>query len=83
MGMTDELHYPADLRFTCTQCGDCCREANVQVNSAELEGLKRLDWKTHAPDLEAKDTPRPDRIAADPIDRNRLFIGFLRLKRDQ
>lgn len=41
--MTDRPWYHEGLRFSCTQCGDCCTGAPgyVWVNKAEIETLSR------------------------------------------
>lgn len=38
------FEYPDDVRFTCQQCGDCCRTWNVLVTEAEREALRSLEW---------------------------------------
>src|SRR5687768_11677489 len=40
-----------NLRFTCSQCGDCCRAWNVPVGPAEVARIEALDWRDKAPDL--------------------------------
>jgi len=42
--MTDLPWYHAGLRFTCSQCGDCCTGApgHVWVNNEEIAALARL-----------------------------------------
>lgn len=47
--------YHAGLRFTCTQCGDCCTGAPgfVWVNKQEIQNLADL-LEMEVPDFEAK-----------------------------
>jgi lysine-N-methylase len=49
--MTLEFVTPPGVRFTCTQCGDCCRTWNVPLQPAERERIQRLDWTGREPDL--------------------------------
>ncbi|MEO1992904.1 MAG: YkgJ family cysteine cluster protein [Pirellulales bacterium] len=52
-GISKEVWYAGGLRFTCTQCGDCCSgaEGYVWVNQAEIDsmaervGLTPLDFE--------------------------------------
>lgn len=40
-----DLAKPTGLRFSCTQCGDCCRGWTVPLGPGEAESLDRLDWR--------------------------------------
>ncbi|MDK2971787.1 MAG: lysine-N-methylase [Candidatus Sumerlaeota bacterium] len=43
--MSDSLFaIPPDVRFSCTQCGDCCRSWNVLLGPGEAERIEGLDW---------------------------------------
>lgn len=52
-GISKEVWYAGGLRFTCTQCGDCCSgaEGYVWVNQSEIDsmaervGLTPLDFE--------------------------------------
>ena len=37
--------FPENLRFECTQCGDCCRGWQILLGPGELERLSGLDWR--------------------------------------
>lgn len=39
----------ADVRFTCSQCGDCCRTFDVPLVQGEAERLESLAWEGSGP----------------------------------
>jgi lysine-N-methylase len=43
--------YPADLRFTCSRCGECCRGSNVLLAEGEADHLASLPWEGADRDL--------------------------------
>lgn len=49
--MTVTFEIPAGIRFTCSQCGDCCRSLAVLLGPGERERLAALDWTGRADDL--------------------------------
>ncbi|MFQ5792326.1 MAG: YkgJ family cysteine cluster protein [Acidobacteriota bacterium] len=49
--MSKRFEFPDKLRFTCTQCGDCCRSFNLMLGSGERERLEALDWRGREEDL--------------------------------
>lgn len=51
-----EVVYPGRLRFTCTQCGDCCRDWNVPLAVGERERLVAIDWRGRVDSLVGVDT---------------------------
>src|SRR4051812_3126131 len=55
-GVTIHFEFPADARFTCTRCGDCCRSGNVMLGPGEEERLQCLDWYGREAELERKHT---------------------------
>jgi Fe-S-cluster containining protein len=54
--MPPPFEAPADLRFTCTRCGDCCRGWNVMLGPGEEERLRALDWRGREADLVEAET---------------------------
>lgn len=44
-----------DVRFTCQQCGDCCRGLNVTLLPGEKERLEAFDWASASPRLAEED----------------------------
>ena len=42
---------PAGVTFTCSRCGDCCRNVNVLLMPGEREMLASLDWTGREDDL--------------------------------
>ncbi len=42
---------PADVHYSCTMCGDCCRRFDVLLGPGEEERIAACDWETAAPDL--------------------------------
>jgi Fe-S-cluster containining protein len=44
------------LRFTCSECGDCCRSGQVLLSEAERARLQSLDWSGLEPDLVGAET---------------------------
>lgn len=49
--MKPRFEFAADVRFTCSRCGDCCRTWNVVLGPGERERLAALDWTGRAEDL--------------------------------
>ena len=49
--VTRRFEVPADLHFTCSRCGDCCRGWDILLGPGEEERLAGLDWGGHADDL--------------------------------
>ena len=45
-------HPHEDLHFSCSGCGDCCRNTNVPLMAGEFERLEGLDWAGKVPELE-------------------------------
>lgn len=37
--------FPEDVRFSCQQCGDCCRGWEVALSEDEVARLSSLDWR--------------------------------------
>ncbi len=54
--MSGRFEAPADLRFTCTRCGDCCRSWNVMLGPGEEERLGAFDWRGREEELVAAAT---------------------------
>ena len=54
--MSLRFSYPRDLRFTCSLCGDCCRDSNIVVEPHERVVLEGLDWSGSEPDTAPADT---------------------------
>ncbi len=46
------FEFPEGVRFSCTQCGDCCRGWHVMLSPGEVERLQGLDWTGKVPALE-------------------------------
>jgi Fe-S-cluster containining protein len=55
----DPFDAPAGVRFTCTQCGDCCRNLQVLLDETERARLAALDWAGRADDLAGASTTVP------------------------
>ena len=36
--------YPEEGRFTCLQCGDCCRSWEIALSEEEVRRIGSLDW---------------------------------------
>ena len=51
-----EFDVPEGLRFTCSECGDCCRGGHVLLSDDERERLAALDWSGIAEDLAGSET---------------------------
>lgn len=51
---------PPGARFTCHQCGDCCRSFPVSLSDAERERYSKRDWKDVLP---AHDGPVFDEVS--------------------
>lgn len=49
--MSIAFETPPGLRFTCTQCGDCCRAWNVALGPGEAQRIGALDWRGRAEHL--------------------------------
>lgn len=49
--MTAEFAYPTDVRFTCSNCGDCCVNTNILLRPEETAFLVGIDWHGRADDL--------------------------------
>ncbi len=47
------LHPPDGVRFTCSQCGDCCRQWNVWLGPGEADAIEALNFENCAPDLQS------------------------------
>lgn len=47
---------PERLRFTCSECGDCCRGGHVLLTDDERSRLAALDWSGRAEDLVGAET---------------------------
>ncbi len=47
---TEGVVLPPGARFTCHQCGDCCRSFPVSLSDAERETYSKRDWKDVLPD---------------------------------
>ena len=45
------LQFPEDVRFSCTECGDCCRSVDLLLGPGERERLAALDWAERESDL--------------------------------
>jgi len=45
-----DLHLPPGLRYSCIQCGDCCRSLEVTLTDVEHERLAGHDWTATQPD---------------------------------
>jgi Fe-S-cluster containining protein len=43
--------YPKELRFTCSRCGDCCRQWLVSLAPHEAQRLESLTWDERDEDL--------------------------------
>jgi Fe-S-cluster containining protein len=54
--MNPTFEIPAGVRFTCSQCGDCCRSLAVLLGPGERERLAGLDWAGRADDLASETT---------------------------
>jgi Fe-S-cluster containining protein len=39
-----ELQYPDDARFTCVQCGACCRDLRIPLTAADYERHSAVTW---------------------------------------
>jgi len=47
---------PEQVRFTCSECGDCCRGVQVLLEEDERQALAARDWSGLASDLEGAAT---------------------------
>lgn len=78
--MPASFEIPAEARFTCSRCGDCCRAPwNIALAPVEAERLRGLDWSGRAPSLVGVTPtvrpPRgPERLARRP-DGACVFLG--------
>ena len=57
--MARRLEVVEELRFTCSECGDCCRGFDVLLISGEQERIEALDWGGRAPDLQGLRVAEP------------------------
>lgn len=53
------ITYPEKLHFTCSRCGDCCRQWNVLLGPSEAERLESLPWEGNDEDLKNVSPHRP------------------------
>src|SRR5436190_13978519 len=54
--MATSFEHPPNVGFTCTRCGDCCRNGNVMLGPGEEDRLRALDWHGREADLEGAPT---------------------------
>ncbi|NQT85935.1 YkgJ family cysteine cluster protein [bacterium] len=47
-----DLHLPPGLRYSCIQCGECCRTLEVTLTDDEHGRLAEHDWQEGLPDYE-------------------------------
>jgi Fe-S-cluster containining protein len=73
------LRHLAEQRFTCSQCGRCCRRGwDIAVSAAEVEGYRRAGaaaWYTETADAE------PSSVAADPFEPIAGHAGHFRIRK--
>ena len=50
--MTTQFILPPDVEYTCTICGECCREDwPVPIDQEALSRLSNIDWKANTEEL--------------------------------
>lgn len=57
--MAKRLELSEGLRFTCTQCGDCCRSGTILLGPGERDRLESLDWTGIRDELSGVDPSVP------------------------
>ncbi|MFN7973134.1 MAG: YkgJ family cysteine cluster protein [Acidobacteriota bacterium] len=62
--MTIGFVHPPDVRFSCTRCGDCCRNAEILLTPEEADRLSTLDWRDRVARLVGAQVTVPVRTLA-------------------
>jgi Fe-S-cluster containining protein len=82
------LRHYAEQRFTCAQCGRCCRRGwDIAVTASEVEGYRRagaLNWYTEdeeEPAAVTAESPAPTAAAIDPFEPISGHAGHFRIRK--
>ena len=70
--MAIKFEVPPNVRYSCTQCGDCCRTWSVILMPGERESIAALDWPGRVERLAGARTTTPALGPGAPKDRHRL-----------
>ncbi|MCB2156713.1 YkgJ family cysteine cluster protein [bacterium] len=70
--MTIKFEAPPNVRYSCTQCGDCCRTWTVILMPGEQEAISALEWKGREERLVGEKTTTPALGPGTPKGRHRL-----------
>ena len=53
--MTEHIHVPPFVNYTCQQCGWCCRQYDISFSRREYERLSQNEWGVLEPTLAGKE----------------------------